>query len=135
MNGHRVVAQQRKAARLEAVGRIEDADRVRRAVSAQELRLKKLDGQLPSYRRQRCTSRGERDERLRTRWRATRQGRLYSQGDTGKGDNPNSRVGYGSGVETAREILSERPFTRWVVISHLSEIALLAGQQKIRGRT
>ena len=101
----------RKAERLEAAGRKDEAAAVGRAIRGQDLRLTKLDAKLAKYRRYRadgtiprvvfggrrlwrrlCRSVGPEHARLRAKWRVARRGRLYSRGDASKGGNPNLRI-------------------------------------------
>ena len=123
-------ANARKAERLEAAGRGQEATAVAHAVRGQELRLAKLDAKLAEYRRYRadgtiprmvfggrrlwrrlCRSVGPEHARLRAKWRVARRGRLYSRGDASKGGNPNLRITLGK----------DGDLTLAAAISHLSE--------------
>jgi len=120
----------RKAERLAAAGRTDEAATARRAIAGQEQRLAKLDAKLAEYRRHQadrtiphvvfggkrlwrrlCRSVGPEHARLRAEWHAARRGRLYSRGDASKGGNPNLRLGLGA----------DGGFTLAAAISHLSE--------------
>ena len=123
-------ANMRRAERLGAAGRKEEAAAVARAIHGQDLRLAKLDAKLVEYRRHRaegtipkvvfggrrlwrrlCRSTGPEHARLRAEWRVARRGRLYSRGDASKGGNPNLRITFGKDGALALS----------AAISHLSQ--------------
>ena len=123
-------ANARKAERLEAAGREDEAAAVARAIHGQDLRLARLDAKLAEYRRHRadgtipkvvfggkrlcrrlCRSVGPERARLRAEWHAVRRGRLYCRGDASKGGNPNLRITLGE----------DGGFALSVAISHLSQ--------------
>ena len=123
-------ANARKAERLEAADRKDEAAAVARAIRGQDLRVARLDAKLAEYRRHRaegttpkvvfggkrlwrrlCGSVGPEHVRLRAEWHAARRGRLYSRGDASKGGNPNLRITLGE----------DGGFALYAAISHLSE--------------
>ena len=104
-------ANARKAERLKAAGRKDEAAAVALAFHGQDLRLAKLDAKLAKYRRHQAEgtipkvvfggkrlwrrlfrSAGPEHARLRAEWHAARRGRLYSRGDASLGGNPNLRI-------------------------------------------
>ncbi len=120
----------RKAARLEAAGRTDEAAAARRAIVGQEPRLAQLDAKLAEYRRHQADhtsprvvfggeclwgrlwrSTGPEHARLRVEWHAARRGPPCCRWDAARGGHQNPRVTLGG----------DGGFTLSVVISHLSE--------------